>query len=273
VLTYSTVIEIYGKNIRLERIIDRKTGNAVIVPLDHGLSIGPIEGLMDMKTTVGNISEGGATAVLMHKGIVPYGHRVSGKDLGLILHLSASTDLGESSNNKVLVATVEEGIKMGADAISIHVNVGAEGEPQMLADFGMVSRKCTEWGMPLIAMVYPRGPRIKNQYDPQLVAHAARVAAELGADVIKCSYTGDIDSFKEVVKGAIAPVVIAGGPKMDSDKDILSMVRDSLEAGGHGVSIGRNVFQHANSNKMMSAISGIVLEGLSVDEAMERLKC
>ncbi|AIZ56913.1 2-amino-3,7-dideoxy-D-threo-hept-6-ulosonate synthase [Candidatus Methanoplasma termitum] len=262
----------FGKNIRMERIMDRETGNAVIVPMDHGTSIGPIDGIIDMKTTVNAVSGGGATAVLMQKGLVPYGHRTSGHDVGLILHLSASTNLGLTSDSKVLVATVEEAIKLGADAVSIHVNLGAETEPQMLTDFGKVSRDCAEWGIPLLAMVYPRGPTIKNQYDPEKVAHCARVGAELGADLIKVSYTGDIDSFKTVVKGALAPILIAGGPKMSSDMDILNMVYDSMQAGGRGVSIGRNIFQHKRPQAMTDAISGIVLKGMDVKEAAKLLK-
>ena len=129
----------FGKKIRIERIIDRNSGNAVIVPMDHGISIGPVAGIIDMRKTVNDVVEGGATAVLMHKGMVPQGHRTSGHDVGLILHMSASTDLGINSNNKVLVATVQDGMKLGADAVSIHINVGAETEPRMLEDFGKVS--------------------------------------------------------------------------------------------------------------------------------------
>ena len=262
----------FGKNIRMERIIDRKSGNAVIVPMDHGISVGPIDGLVNMKQTVDDVVEGGATAVLMHKGLIPQGHRTGGKDCGLILHLSASTDLGVSSHSKVLVATVEEGLKLGADAVSVHINVGAETEGRMLEDVGRISMECMNWGMPLVAMAYPRGPTIKDSFDPKAVAHAARVAMELGADVIKCSYTGDVDSFAKVVEGAMVPILIAGGPKMDSDMDILNMVHGSIEAGGHGVSIGRNVFQHKNAKGIMNAISDIVLRGATVREAAEHLK-
>ena len=175
----------FGKNVRLERIMDRSTGNCVIVPMDHGISIGPTPGLYDMKSTVDAVANGGATAVLMHKGLIRYSYRSSGRDIGLILHLSASTDLGVTSNSKVLVATVEEAIKTGADAVSVHINVGAETEPEMLAGVGRISRDCSEWGMPLLVMAYARGPKIESQYDPQAVAHAARVATELGADVVK----------------------------------------------------------------------------------------
>ncbi|MDR1405355.1 MAG: 2-amino-3,7-dideoxy-D-threo-hept-6-ulosonate synthase [Candidatus Methanoplasma sp.] len=261
----------FGKKIRMERIMDRESGNAVIVPMDHGISVGPISGLTDMKSTVSSVTEGGATAVLMHKGIVPKGHRTAGHDVGLILHLSASTNLGISSDSKVLVSTVEEALKLGADAVSVHINVGAETEPGMLSDLGKVSGRCMEWGMPLIVMAYPRGPKIKDSFDPEAVAHAARVAAELGADIVKCSYTGDADSFRSVVRGAMVPVVIAGGPKMDSDTSILEMVSGSIEAGGCGVSIGRNIFQHSNAKGMMKAVSEIVLNGADVKEAAKHL--
>ena len=262
----------FGKNVRMERIVDRRTGNCVIVPMDHGISIGPTDGLFDMKQTVDAVANGGATAVLMHKGVVRYSYRAGGQDIGLILHLSASTDVGVTNNSKVLVASVSEALKMGADAVSLHINVGAETEPEMLSDLGNVARECEEWGMPLLVMAYPRGSKITNSYDPKLVAHSARVATELGADIVKCSYTGDVDSFREVVRGTLAPVVIAGGPKMSSDQDILCMVRDSLEAGGKGVSIGRNIFQHRDVEGMTRAISDIVLRDASVEEAMKNIK-
>lgn len=261
----------YGKEIRMERISDRRTGNAVIVPMDHGISSGPIDGLVDVKRTVDDVAEGGATAVLMHKGLVRYAYRRSGKDVGLIMHLSASTDLS-STCDKIQVSSVQEAIKFGADAVSIHINFGAENEESMLETAGLISEECTEWGMPLIIMAYPRGPKVTDEYDASAIAHCARAASELGADMVKVSYTGDIDSFREVCRGALAPVVIAGGPKMCSDMDILNMVHDSMEAGGHGVSMGRNIFQNRNVRGITKAISGIVLEGMTAEEASAFLR-
>ncbi|HSV42572.1 MAG TPA: 2-amino-3,7-dideoxy-D-threo-hept-6-ulosonate synthase [Methanomassiliicoccales archaeon] len=261
-----------GKNVRMERIMDRSTGRAVIVPMDHGISMGPIEGLVDMRSTIDKVSQGGATAIVLHKGIIPYSHRSFGRDIGLIMHLSASTGISPSPNRKVIVTTVEEAIKWGADAVSIHVNLGDDHEADMLRDFGEVSRKCMEWGMPLMVMIYPRGKDIKDAYDVDLIKKCARTAIELGADIIKTNYTGEIESFKEVVRGAEAPVIIAGGPKMDSDERLLQMVKDSMDAGGKGVSIGRNVFQHRNVIGITKAISGIVLEDMDVEEALKILK-
>lgn len=262
----------FGKSIRMERIIDRNSGRAVIVPMDHGISVGPIPGLVDMKTTMGQISEGGATAVVLHKGMVPFGHRAFGKDIGLTVHLSAGTGINPDPNAKVIVTEVEEAIKLGADAVSIHINLGAETEEKMIEDAGKISAKCRDWGMPLLTMIYPRGKDIKDPFDPDLLKQCARVAAELGADLVKTSYTGEIDTFKEVVRGAQIPVVIAGGPQMSSDRELLQMVHDSIEAGGKGVSIGRNIFQHKDVTGITKAISKIVLHDADVQEAMKLLE-
>ncbi len=257
-----------GKQIRIERIIDRNSRKTVIVPMDHGVTVGPIEGLQDMRTTVSKIVGGGANAILMHKGIVRAGHRGQGRDVGLIIHLSAGTSLSPDPNTKEIVCSVEEAIKLGADAVSIHVNLGAETDNVMLRQFGQISERCLEWQMPLVAMMYTRGPKIKNEYDLKNAKHAARVGAELGADIVKVVYTGSIESFAEVVEGCPVPVVIAGGEKMGSDEEILKMVDGALKAGAAGVSIGRNAFQHKHPDRMVNAICKMVHEGYSIAKAM-----
>lgn len=261
-----------GKLIRLERIMNRETGRTVIVPMDHGVTVGPIEGLIDMKTTVNQVASGGANAIVIHKGLVEGGHRRRGKDVGLIIHLSGSTSLSPFPNAKTLVCTVEEAVKLGADALSIHVNIGNGTEREMLADLGWVAREARDWGMPLLAMMYPRGEKIQDEYDPKVIAHVARLGAELGADIIKVSYTGSVETFRKVVAGCPVPVVIAGGPKMSSDRDILEMVKGAIEAGGAGVSMGRNVFQHRDPSRMVGAISLLVHENSSVEEALSFLQ-
>jgi len=261
-----------GKLIRMERIMNRETGRTVIVPMDHGVTVGPIPGLIDMKTTVNQVATGGANAIVIHKGLVEGGHRRRGRDVGLIIHLSGSTALSPFPNAKTLVCTVEEALKLGADAVSVHVNIGNGSEKEMLADLGQVAHSAREWGMPLLAMMYPRGEKIQNEYDPKIIAHVARLGAELGADIIKVSYTGSVETFREVTRGCPVPVVIAGGPKMSSDKEILEMVKGAVEAGGAGVSIGRNVFQHRDPSRMVGAISLLVHENASVEEALSFLQ-
>lgn len=258
-----------GKNIRLERIIDRNTKRTVIVPMDHGVTLGPILGIIDMCEMVNEIREGGANAVLGHIGLPLHGHRGHGRDIGLILHLSGSTVWAPDPNTKVLVNTVEMALKIGADAVSVHINIGADSESHMLQDLGAVSIKCLEWGMPLLAMMYTRGEKFHEESSPDGVRHAARIAAELGADMVKVSYTGSPESFQEVVRGCPIPVLIAGGEKTKNEQEIFQIIKDSLEAGGAGVSIGRNIFQHDRKKQMVEAICRMVHDNISVNEALK----
>lgn len=260
-----------GKRIRMERIMNRETGKTVIVPMDHGVTIGPIPGLIRLQETVHAVAEGGANAVVLHKGIAEAGHRRRGKDVGLIVHLSASTRMAPDPNSKTMVCTVEEAIKLGADGVSVHVNLGAENERSMLNDLGQVGKLAMEWGMPLLAMMYTRGPRVKNEYDVTLVKHAARVGAELGADIVKVVYTGSTETFREVVEGCFVPLVIAGGEKMDNDEDIFEMVRGAMKAGAAGVSIGRNIFQHKAPEAIVQTISQIVHNSNLTEEKVKKL--
>ena len=112
--------------------MDRTSKRTVIVPLDHGVTLGPVEGIVDLRDTVNQAAEGGANAVIEHKGMIGLGHRGYGKDIGLIIHLSASTNLAPDPNKKVLVTGVEEAIRKGADAVSIHINIGAADEESTL---------------------------------------------------------------------------------------------------------------------------------------------
>lgn len=260
-----------GKKIRLERILNRETGRTVIAPMDHGVSNGPLKGIVDIDSTIEKISRGGADAVLMHKGIVEQGHRGYGKDIGLIVHLSASTSLAPDPNNKVTVTSVEKAIQLGADAVSVHVNLGSDTESEMLQELGYIAETCSQWGIPLLAMMYPRGQKVENEHDVELVKHAARVGSELGVDIVKTNYTGDPDSFKEVVEGALVPVIIAGGPKTETNEELLQMVKDSLEVGGAGVAFGRNLFQAEDPGKITKAISEVVHNDIEVDEALKYL--
>jgi fructose-bisphosphate aldolase / 2-amino-3,7-dideoxy-D-threo-hept-6-ulosonate synthase len=255
-----------GKIIRLERIFSRESGNAVIIPMDHGVTVGPIEGIINISKTANVIADSGANAVIIHKGTALYAHRGYGKDLGLIIHLSAGTKY--SKGHKVIITTVEEAIEYGADGVSVHINIGADTESEMLEQLGDISRSCKRWGMPLIAMMYPRGPEIPNEFDVDVVKHAARIGSEFGVDIVKTNYTGSYESFCKVIESCPAPIVIAGGPKMNSDKELLTMVFDAMRAGARGVSIGRNIFQHKNVIGITKAISSIVHNKSSVEDAL-----
>ncbi|MEM2839519.1 MAG: 2-amino-3,7-dideoxy-D-threo-hept-6-ulosonate synthase [Thermoplasmata archaeon] len=247
-----------GKALRMRRILDVKSGKTVIVPMDHGVSLGPVKGISTITDSIRKVGLGGATCIVVHKGIASKLTKDVMGNMGLILHVSASTSLWNEPNRKAIVSSVMDAVKIGADAVSIHVNLGGKYENEMLAQMGDISSQCIEMGMPLLAMMYPRGENVKSQFDVEAVKNCARVGAELGADIVKTNYTGDVDSFSEVVKGCHVPVVIAGGPKMDSEEALLKMVREAMEAGAAGISIGRNVFQHEDITGITKKLAEIV---------------
>ena len=258
-----------GKQKRLKNILDGD--KAVIVPMDHGLSDGPIKGLVSMDKTIEEVALGGASSVILHKGIIKSLKSVP--DTGLIMHASAGTSVQLDTNNKRLVATVKEAVRLGADGFSLHINVGGSPqEPDMIAKLGALVEEADSWEMPILGMMYGRGKNISSPISPKQVALVARVGAELGADIVKSVYTGDVDSFSKVVEGCPVPIVVAGGPKLENSRQVLQMVSDIMEAGAIGTMLGRNIFQHAHPRLMTQAISGIIKHGWNVDRALEILE-
>jgi len=251
-----------GTEIRLNRIL--RKGRMLCIPMDHGISNGPIEGLEKPHSMIYKCESHGITCVIINKGIIKTLPRPP--KVGILVHFSASTSLSTAPNRKMLTGSVKEALRLGADGVSLHINIGGKEESEMLADLGMISEQCHEWNVPLLAMMYPRGENIKNPHDPEIVAHAARIGAECGADIVKTLYTGDIDSFSKVIESIPVPVVIAGGPKTETDMDVLQMTEDAMKAGAKGVNYGRNIVAENEPEKIVEVIAGIILKKQTAKE-------
>lgn len=248
---------VLGVQLRLSRLL--RDGKMLCIPMDHGISNGPILGLEDPVRVIRQCAPAGLTSVIINKGILK--SLDAAPSVGVMVHFSSSTSRSLSPNRKMLTGSVEEAVRIGADGVSLHINIGGREEPEMLQDLGMVAERCQIWGMPLLAMMYPRGENVTNPHDPEIVAHAARIGAECGADIIKTVYTGDVDSFAGVVKSTPVPVVVAGGPRISSDMDLLRMTQDVMEAGAAGVTYGRNIFAHSNPPAITRALTRIIFDG------------
>ena len=246
-----------GLRMRLSRIM--RNGKMLCIPMDHGISNGPIPGLEDPSIIIRECAPAGLTSVIINKGILK--SLDAAPSLGILVHFSSSTSRSLSPNRKMLTGSVEEAVRMGADGVSLHINIGGREEPEMLQDLGLVAERCQNWGMPLLAMMYPRGENVSNPHDPEIVSHAARIGAECGADIIKTVYTGDVDSFARIVRSTPVPVVVAGGPKTGSDAELLRMTEDVMAAGAAGVTYGRNIFAHHNPPAMTRALARIIFDG------------
>lgn len=255
-----------GKALRLRRFFSKADRRVVLFPLDHGVSCGPVQGIERLGTVLQYGLNAGADGFVVHKGMMTYVEQVSGRLPGIFMHLSASTQLGPAFHRKVLVGSVEEALRRGADGVSVHVNLGDEAEPQMLSDLGRVGEACARWGMPLLVMIYVRGAHAPKPVTDESVAHAARVAAELGADIIKIPTPQHVESMEKIVRSVPVPVVTAGGTKEADERAFLLKIQQALEAGFAGVAVGRNVFQHETPEPFLAAIVSLVHEGRTVEE-------
>ena len=246
-----------GKKRRIKRII--KNGRSIILPIDHGITKPEkgVERIDEIIESVGKYID----AVVLHKGIVKNSRAVVECEVGLIIHLSASTALSDDPNDKRLVTSVEKAVSLGADAVSVHVNIGSRTEGEQLERLGMVSERCDWYGMPLLAMMYPRG---KVDVTTETVSHAARVGYEMGADIVKVPYTS---KFEEVTRICKVPVVVAGGSK-GSEYDLLKRVEDVMRRGAAGVAVGRNVFSSEDPVSVAKALHMIVHGRMGAEEVM-----
>ncbi|MFD9441500.1 2-amino-3,7-dideoxy-D-threo-hept-6-ulosonate synthase [Streptomyces sp. NPDC060006] len=231
-------------------------GRHLLIPLDHTVSDGPIVPAGKWDDLLRALVAGGADGVIVHKGRARAFTPDILRSCALVVHLSASTACSADVDAKVLVADVEEALWLGADAVSVHVNIGSDTEARQLADLGAVARSCDAWGMPLIAMVYPRGPRIENPRDPALLAHLVNVAADLGADMVKTSVALPIDRMADVVANSPIPVLAAGGPPDGSD--LVEYATAVMASGCHGLAIGRRVFSAPSPAALVSRLSAVV---------------
>ncbi len=261
-----------GKALRLKRFQASPNGRIVILPLDHGVSLGPIPGLERPEAVVRMGVKEGANALVLYKGMLGFLEKLSGPLPGVFVHLSAGSQLGPSAHHKVLIGTVEEAIRRGADGVSVHINLGNPNEPEMLKDFGTVGDACSEWQVPLLAMVYVRGHADAPPAGDPAIAHAARIAAELGADIIKIPAPEDDRILSEITSSVPVPVVVAGGNRIADAPVFLERVEKAMQAGAQGVAIGRNIFQSTCPAVLLRAICLIVHRGYTAGSAWEESK-
>jgi len=251
----------FARQLRLRRLYRHGDGRLLVVPLDHSIFDGPlIDGLSaarNLDALVGQVAGNGADALVLHKGSLRHigHHRFT--ETALIVHLSASTMYAPDPDAKYLVASVEEALRLGADAVSVHVNVGSAGERQQISDLATVSDACDRWNMPLLAMMYPRGPRVDNPADPAHVAHAIAVGEDLGADIVKTLYVGSSSAMADVIRSVSVPVIVAGGPRQDG-ASTLAYVSAAMSGGACGVAMGRNVFQAPDPGAMVRQLSEVI---------------
>jgi fructose-bisphosphate aldolase/2-amino-3,7-dideoxy-D-threo-hept-6-ulosonate synthase len=246
-----------GKELRLRRIFaaDSRT---LIVAMDHAAPMGPIPGLEDPAPVIGLCVSAGADAVLTTFGTATRSaEALDGR--GLILRLIEGEGLG-----------VEDALRIGADAVMSMYFVG-QGQRETARHTGELSSACNAWGVPLTVEVLPRVEGADASETPWVIARGSRAAFEAGADMIKTMYTGDPESFARVVQGSHLPIVVLGGPRSGSDRELMHTVREALDAGARGAAVGRNIWQHERPQRMVAALARLIHEDASVEQAEREL--
>lgn len=268
---------ISGKVLRLRRFFSHK--RAVIIPMDHPMYGGPVQGLEDPFKLIRTIANTEADGVLVSPWQIARAPDCLG-NLAFAARLDGgNSKLGQRIDQALNVATVEQVLRYGAEMVAINVFVGGENEPEMLLKLGETAAECESWGVPLLAEMIPatalehhygrQEAREANLSDP--VAVVARMGAEYGGDVIKTIYSGNQQEFASLVATTTVPILVAGGPKTGSDVEFLSMVKACIEAGSAGVTMGRNVWQRPCMEGMIAALCAIVHDDASVEEAVRLL--
>jgi 2-amino-4,5-dihydroxy-6-oxo-7-(phosphonooxy)heptanoate synthase len=246
----------FGRSLRMLRL-GRTSQRFFVVPLDHSVTNGPIAFATGLDALVGGLAGAGVDAVVLHKGRVREIDPARFTQMSLIIHLSASTRHAPDPDAKRLVASVEEAVRAGADAVSVHVNLGSRHETEQLTDLATVAEACDRWNLPLLAMVYPRGPELDRPGRPELVEHAVAVAVDLGADLVKTIPTESLADMRTIAERSPVPILTAGGPKVD-ESQLVDHVAELLRAGTAGVAMGRNIFESPDPAALARRIADMI---------------
>lgn len=275
----STALPNTGKVIRLGRILSPQNQRAAVVAFDHGVHLGMIPGIQDPGKTLETLAEAGADAFLVGPGTARrFASIFAGRGApALIARIDWTSRwrdaamLGSNEGRGRLIASVESAARLGADAVLVYMFIGygdPDAEADQIANVTRVAEECEAQGIGCIIEPMPRGERVgEKMYDPAYVAMGARMACELGADILKTDYTGSGETFRQVVGASFRPILIAGGPKTSTMRESLEMVQGALQAGANGMFIGRNVFQSPEPARVMRAFHAMIHKNASVPEA------
>ena len=258
-----------------DRILDPVSNKMMAITVDHATSrgIAPMTGIRDVQSAIDKIILGKPDAMTMTKGIAErcmYQH--AGK-VSILMKISNYSPVAPTKDT--IFGTVDEAIRMGADAVSMGCMTLGDFQGEQFEAIGRVAEECMRKGMPLIGHVYPKGESVPADKRTawENIAYCVRSACELGMDIVKTTYTGDPDSMAKAI--ACVPssfrVVIQGGDSCKTLDDYLEMTREAMDCGVGGVTMGRFVWDYKDVTALVIALRYMIHHGYGVKEAKELL--
>lgn len=261
-----------GKKIRLERLKNPASGRILTVAIDHAPSYGVLSGIENIQSVIDRVAAAGPDALLLMKGTAARCFQPYAGEIALIM--KSSTLSPYHPQHDVWVTPVEDAVRLGADAVAMALTVGSPHQSDLLVNLGGLVRETERVGMPVIVHAYPNGEQVPPDevFSAERVGYAARMAMELGVDIVKTFFTGSAESFAQVVEMASpALVVAAGGPRLDTDADVLRMAEAVVQAGAAGLTFGRNIWQSSEPAALVAALKHVLHQEGSVEEALALL--
>ena len=266
-----------GKSIRLNRLIQTESNTCLICALDHGLTSPQfLDGLYDTGSRISETIAGGANVLMLSRGAAMRHNHLFRRDTALALMLTASAAGRPSGALITPIGSVEEALRIGADAVVVYVALAGENESETITYVSRIGETCELLGMPFIAEAeYPNAYQnlasMSQSLGAEYLKRNARLCAELGADIVKVNWSGDQSSFGEIIRACGRPVVLAGGTLI-SDEELLQRMEQARDVGAVGCSVGRNIFQHRHPLAVTAAISRVFRDKWMAKQALDELQ-
>jgi fructose-bisphosphate aldolase / 2-amino-3,7-dideoxy-D-threo-hept-6-ulosonate synthase len=248
----------FGKERRLGRIFVGEKKRCLLSPLDHAGWLGPVKGLDRPKWIVEQVVAGGANAILAGPGFIRATASNIPSTMGVVLRLSITAGLSKQGTQETPIASLETALQMDADAVAVSVFFGRDGDIEIYSYLADLVQACSAYDMPVIAEMMP--PE-NVAFKAEAIAHASRIGMEIGADVIKTNYCGNVDEFRKIVESVPIPIIVAGGPKQANEPSVASFTSDAVAGGAVGVAIGRRVWQSDDPREVTRQIHQALFEG------------
>ncbi len=233
----------FGKTRRLSRLLVGENKRCLLSPMDHACWLGPVKGLDRPARIVSEVVAGGTNAILAGPGFIQAAAPHIPASVGVALRLSLTAGLSQQGTQETPIASLDTALRMDADAVAVSVFFGRDGDIEIYRWLADLVQAAYAYDMPVIAEMMPPMDR---GYQAEAIAHAARIGMEIGADIIKTNYCGNVEEFREVVASVPVPIIVAGGPKQANEPSASEFARDAISAGAVGVAIGRRVWQSAD---------------------------
>lgn len=256
-----------GKARRLAQMMNKRSGRILCVPLDHGLQVGAIAGLEEPERLLEIIADAGVDAVILNPGLfVRHAARLAGGP-AVILRLDQTTMWrvgtahGYEDAHTRLVATVEEAVQLGAEAVITYLFTAhrrPELETRSFEICGEIAVACRRWGVVHVVEAMAANGGLARREDPDIVAMNCRMAGELGADLIKTDYCDDPTRFAAIASQSLAPVIVAGGASLGDMGAVVRFAETVISAGARGLMFGRNVFQSSDPAALLKEVRAVV---------------